>query len=70
MTYLFNRKDKTMADIKRIGETILVTFKTRPAEELTITGRNWCFDRFESYIVDLNGSSITVNRDGSCQFCI
>jgi hypothetical protein len=59
-----------MADVKRIGETIEVTFHTIPNQTLTITGRNWCFDRFESYICDLNGSSITVNQDGTCQFCI
>lgn len=44
-----------------IGETI--TFTTPDGQSLTgvVEGRNWCFDRLESYIVRAAGASYNVN---------
>jgi len=56
--------------VKRIGETINVTFSNNSTQDCKITGRNWWGDKFVSYIIRLNNQDLTVNIDGSCQWLI
>ena len=58
--------------IKKIGESIEVTCPiTKKTKTFVVTGRNWCFDKFVSYMVgdSAYGRTITtVNANGTSQF--